>query len=261
MMTVTDRYIHTDEVHNLSSPNIIVPHLIEMLHPVSVVDVGCGTGTFLKVFRNHHVNELLGIDGSWVNPAQLHIERGQFMEADLEKPVRLQRNFDLVLCLEVAEHLDPAASDTLIGTLVSLGKVIVFSAATPMQGGQNHINEQPISFWQEKFAQHGYAFYDSFRDTFWNIGEMEWWYKQNMFLVAHHSVMFPGNIAATKAVKPLDIHIHPDLLKLHVRDKQRAIQRWQKQKQALKSFSSGNEALGLYGIMLLRKLKNLVSRK
>lgn len=261
MGLTAEKYVHTDEVHNLTSPNIIVPYLIAKLHPASVADVGCGTGTFLKAFIDNGVHDVLGIDGAWVKREQLHISEDEFMQADLEQPLNLKRQFDLVLCLEVAEHLDPSASATIVQSLTSLGKVIVFSAATPWQGGQNHINEQPVSFWQEQFAQQGYVFYDLFRNAFWNMAEVDWWYKQNMFLVAHQSLIFPPEIASTKANGKLDVHIHPDLLRQHVKDKQRAIDRWQKQKQALKNYSSGNEALGLYGIMLLRKFKNLLRRK
>ncbi len=260
-MDTTDKYLHTETVHNLTSPNIIVPFLNKLLTPTSVVDVGCGTGTFLKAFQINHVNDLLGIDGPWVKRHQLHIDSDLFIEADLEKPFGIDRQFDVVLCLEVVEHLSPAAVDTIIQSLVSLGKKIVFSAAVPFQGGQNHINEQTIDYWQEKFSAHGYHFYDVFRKAFWNNAEVDWWYKQNMFLVAHESVMFTPEIAQAKACGPIDIYIHPDLLKQHVKQKHRAIEKWQRQKLALKSFAAGHESLPLYGAMLGRKIKNLLFNK
>lgn len=40
------KYIHDEAAHNLNDPEIIVPFIVEMLHPHSVIDVGCGIGTF-----------------------------------------------------------------------------------------------------------------------------------------------------------------------------------------------------------------------
>jgi len=112
----------------------------------------------------------------------------------------------------VAEHLKEASADIFIKGLCSLGKVIVFSAAVPNQGGQNHINEQNFSYWQEKFSKHSFSFYDIFRKEFWNNREIEWWYKQNMFLVAHDSIIFSDEIKNKKIEGPANVFIHPDLL-------------------------------------------------
>lgn len=60
---------------------------------------------------------------------------------DVGAPIELHRRFDLVLCLEVAEHLPASAADTLVRSLTGLGNVIAFSAAIPFQGGANHVNE------------------------------------------------------------------------------------------------------------------------
>ena len=169
------RYIHAEAIHNLDSPKIIVPVLFQWFQPKSVVDVGCGIGTFLKVFKDLGVMEILGVDGTWVDRSKLYISDQEFMVADLEKPVILPKTFDLVLSLEVAEHLSPEASETFVDSLVSLGKIIIFSAAIPNQGGQNHLNEQNYSYWQEKFKKRGYRFVDICRQRFWNEREVEWW--------------------------------------------------------------------------------------
>lgn len=195
----------------MQSPNVIVPFLIEKFHPSSVIDVGCGIGTFLHVFKQRGVSDIKGVDGTWVNKDQLYIDKTEFMEADLEKPIRLDREFDLVLCLEVAEHLSPDAADTIVGSLTSLGKVIVFSAATVKQGGQNHINEQEFSYWKTKFEARGYKIVDFFRPHFWNVEKIQWWYKQNMFLVLHNSVDARPFETARDSFSDANVLIHPDL--------------------------------------------------
>lgn len=205
------KYIHQRDTHNLHSPNVIVPYLITKFKPVSVVDVGCGIGTFLHVFKQYGVKNILGIDGKWVNKDQLYIDSNEFMEADLEKLVKVDKTFDLVLCLEVAEHLSIGSADTLVDNLTRLGKTIVFSAATSKQGGQNHLNEQPFSYWKEKFAIHGYRVIDLFRPAFWNEKTVQWWYKQNMFLIVHHSLNTLELELNLTTISEEHLLIHPEL--------------------------------------------------
>ncbi len=181
------RYIHDEEAHNLSSPKKIVPVLMELINPESVVDVGCGIGTFLYQFKQAGVREVLGIDGSWVNRSLLskYLDHNEFMQKDLELPLAIERKFDLVICMEVVEHLKKSSADIITANLTSLGNIILFSAAPPFQGGQNHVNEQWLSYWQEKFLRRGYMMHDVLRTFFWDDPEVDWWYKQNMVLVAH----------------------------------------------------------------------------
>ena len=47
------------------SARVTVPLVIDAISPRSVVDVGCGLGAWLAVFREHGVDDLLGYDGPW----------------------------------------------------------------------------------------------------------------------------------------------------------------------------------------------------
>src|SRR5882757_4106362 len=103
-----ERYVHDTHTHNLVSPSEIVSILGKSLSPKSVVDVGCGTGTFLHEFKKQGVRKVLGIDGPWANKELLaaNLEQHEFQEKNLEEPIRLNEKFDLAVCVEVAEHLD-----------------------------------------------------------------------------------------------------------------------------------------------------------
>jgi SAM-dependent methyltransferase len=183
MSVIKKRYVHEPEVHNTRSPKLIVPLIIDLLHPRSVVDVGCGIGTFLAVFKENGVDEILGLEGEWLDTKNLEVSKDKILITDLEKPFSHDKKFDLALCIEVAEHLSESSADTIVNTLTGLSDIILFSAALPGQGGQNHINEQWAQYWQEKFAKKGYRFYDEIRRKIWNNPEIDWWYKQNMFFV------------------------------------------------------------------------------
>jgi SAM-dependent methyltransferase len=217
------KYFHLEEFHNLRAPSVIVPDLLALLRPRSVVDIGCGLGTFLAPFRESGVIDLMGIDGNWVNRHQLYIDEKYFIEADLEKPFDFRRRFDLAICVEVAEHLDPRSADTIVATLCSASDIIVFSAALPGQGGENHLNEQPFDYWQEKFAKRGYQYFDIFRHRYWNDDRIDWWYRQNMFLVANRSVQFGDEIEKTRIKGTVESAIHPELFANVLADRDRLL--------------------------------------
>jgi len=176
-------YVHTESIHNLSAPRVIVPLVMQMVRPVSVLDVGCGTATWLKVFEENAVHDVMGVDGGHLDRSLLKISADRFLEKDLRQHFSLGRKFDLVLSLEVAEHLDERSADAHVQTLIDHGDTILFSAAIPGQGGQNHVNEQWPEYWQDKFGRHGYHFHDAIRPQIWNNPQVDWWYRQNIFLV------------------------------------------------------------------------------
>jgi SAM-dependent methyltransferase len=161
------------------SASHIVPLVMTLVRPTSVIDVGCGTGSFLSVFKKNGVREVFGVDGQWAKP---ELAPGEFQPADLSKPLSLGRRFDLVVSLEVAEHLDPSSADAFVRSLVSLGPVVLFSAAIPYQGGTGHVNEQWPDYWATRFAREGYEQIDCLRSQLWTNREVEWWYAQNTFL-------------------------------------------------------------------------------
>ncbi|TFV97260.1 methyltransferase domain-containing protein [Algoriphagus kandeliae] len=199
-------YIHTSDIHNLNSPNTILPILFEIFKPKSILDVGCGIGTWLKSSSNLGVLDILGIDGEYVNRDLLLINEESFRGFDLNFEFNLNRQFDLILCLEVAEHLSESSSNVLINSLVKHSNVILFSAAIPGQGGQNHLNEQWPVYWVEKFSKHGFVFLDIIRPIIWDNPQIDFWYKQNIFLVVKES----HELAAKFKSSSLSL-VHPEL--------------------------------------------------
>ena len=176
------KYIHEEVVHNFKAANEVVPTLIKLLEPKSVVDVGCGIGTWLKVFKDNGVKNILGIDGEYVDKNLLKIEFESFKDFDLEKLYISNSKYDLAISLEVAEHLSELNSDVFIKTLTGLSDTVIFSAAIPNQGGQNHINEKEPRYWIEKFESLEYKTLDILRPIFWNNTNIDWWYRQNFIL-------------------------------------------------------------------------------
>jgi len=183
------KYLHNEEVHNLDDPQRIVPVLIDKFKPKSVLDVGCGIGNFLSEFKKGGVQKVLGVDGAWVDRKILHkyLNEEEFQDSDLEKPIKLDQKYDLVISLEVAEHLKLSSAEIFVKSLVDAGDIVVFSAAIPGQGGQNHVNEQPLSYWKKIFESYDFSLYDELRSMIWNDTSVSWWYRQNMVIFKSNS--------------------------------------------------------------------------
>jgi SAM-dependent methyltransferase len=156
--------------------------LLAVLKPTSVLDIGCGRGGWLKAFGEAGAEHLVGIDGPWNSQTKMLDARIEFRSVNLEQLQPLNEKFDLSMSLEVGEHLTPAASDGLVNALCSASDVVMFGAARTGQGGVNHINEQPASYWASKFKANGYFPVDYFRPKAWGVAEIQRWYRQNTFL-------------------------------------------------------------------------------
>ncbi len=178
-------FYDSQEQGSVASARVIVPYVLQLLQPKSVADIGCGVGTWLSVYAQHGVKEILGIDGEYVDQTRLYIDQQQFMPHDLSKPIALDRTFDLVQSLEVAEHIDQTRADQFVETITSLGKAVLFGAAIPYQLGTGHINEQYVDYWIPLFEKRGYHPVDCIRPQVWNQREVEVWYRQNTLLFLH----------------------------------------------------------------------------
>ena len=194
----------------------IVAVLKDYVQPLSVLDVGCGTGSFLAVCQQAGVSDLKGIDGPWLDPAVLCVDPARVSTWDLDFSLDLGRRYDLVACMEVAEHLSPERADGFVADLVRHGDLILFSAAVPFQGGAGHRNEHWPSFWADKFNGHGFVPIDLFRPQLWDDAGVLWWLRQNLLLFAHpRQFKLNSSLAdyygATRRRMPLDV-VHPVLL-------------------------------------------------
>lgn len=174
---------------SLRSARVVAPIVNDLVKPASVLDVGCGRGTWLAAFTELGITDVLGIDGDYVDHAELKIPAERFRPVNLADPPALGRTFDLAVCLEVAEHLPENSAPKLVTLLTDSAPVVLFSAALPEQGGTDHINERWPLFWRELFAQRDYVRLDPIRPRVWRDRRVEWWYQQNTFLFVKQSAL------------------------------------------------------------------------
>lgn len=184
MQSYTEEFYEYVREGSKESAKEIIPIIFEFIQPKSVIDVGCGVGTWLSVFQAHGVEDVWGIDGDYVDKNAIEIPKERFLTFDLKSPFRFNRQFDLVVSLEVGEHLPNECAETFVDSLTKLAPVILFSAAIPFQGGTQHVNEQWQDYWVKHFQNKGYVAIDCIRNRVWENERVEFWYAQNMLVFA-----------------------------------------------------------------------------
>jgi hypothetical protein len=204
-MNMSIDYTHAANQHSIQAARAVLPVLLSKTPAKSLLDVGCGAGTWSRVALDLGIREVVGLDGVPIPAEELLIPKDCFRRQDLTTAWDLGRQFDLALCLEVAEHLDSQFAKLLIQSFAVHSKVIAFSAAAPGQVGQDHVNCRWPAYWQELFNAEGFTCDDSVRWEIWNEGAPEPWYRQNLFVAVHD----PQRAGSEPRLQPV---VHPEFL-------------------------------------------------
>lgn len=212
MLAYNKRFYQGHLESSRQSAREIIPLVMELVQPQSVIDLGCGLAAWLSVFREEGVEDIWGVDGDWVREELLQIPPERFLAFDLSRPFRRDRQFDLVMSLEVAEHLPATSAPIFVDSLVSLGPVILFSAAIPFQGGVDHINEQWPEYWVELFHNKNYEVVDCIRRKIWHNPNVKYEHAQNILLFVSREYLEKHDLLkkelAENSLFPLSI-VHP----------------------------------------------------
>ena len=182
-----ERFYKSQMDGSYRSASEYVNHLSKIYKPQSVIDFGCGRGTWLKAFKDIGVEQLVGLDGKWNSQDRMVEPSIKFVPVDLNEPINISEKFDIAISLEVAEHLKESSADNFVKNMTTLSDVVMFGAAYTSQGGIDHINEQPPTYWANIFLKYGYVPYDLFRPVFWGSSKISFWYQQNTFLYVRSS--------------------------------------------------------------------------
>jgi len=162
----------------------IAETLVAVFHCRTVLDVGCATGELLVALKALGVRAS-GVDAApearvYARPAAAELMR--LGDATRKSSWTECNGVDVIVCLEVAEHIPRRRGPLLIARLCQAGETIVFSAAPPGQGGSGHVNERPWAYWQNLFRRNGadedVSCTALVRQQFEMRGAL-WWYAAN----------------------------------------------------------------------------------
>lgn len=188
-----------------ASAAVVVPLLLQHIHPRRVVDVGCGEGWWAQAFADRGC-DVIGMDSGGVRKSPLG---DRLIPHDLTRPLPkdLTGRFDLAVCLEVAEHLLAKRADGLVADLCAIAPLVLWSAAIPGQGGVGHVNEQWPDYWVPRFERQGFAVSGALRWPIWADQQVEPWYRQNLLLAAAVPAKLPKLFTGPAAI-PFNL-VHP----------------------------------------------------
>jgi hypothetical protein len=168
-----------------ASARVVTQLMLGEMRIASLLDVGAGHGAWAAAWLAAGVADVVAVDGDYVARDRLAIPPDRFVAHDLTRPLSLGRRFDLVQSLEVAEHLPEALAGRFVQSLVDHGDIVLFSSAVPNQGGEHHVNEQPLDYWRVHFARHGYEAYDWLRPKLRDERRVKPWYRFNSIIYAN----------------------------------------------------------------------------
>lgn len=200
--------MHSINAGSSQSAAIVLDALAPVIEtlPCSAIDIGCGSGSWAAAFAARFGGaDVRGVDGDYVDRSHLQIDTGRFLAYDLSRHLPADRRYGLAISLEVAEHLPFESGPDLVRTLVDHADHVLFSAAVPGQGGEFHVNEQPLEYWRSLFLAHGYAAVDCVRPMLSSDRRVEPWYRYNSILYVRTNRLVDLPAPFYDAIVPADI--------------------------------------------------------
>ncbi len=181
--------------------------------PRSYLDLGSGTGAMVNCARKLS-SDAYGVDlingpEHWFTTHDLtqpfyydeFEDKGEWVgvwKSDYSRPTNHRAKvFDLITCLEVAEHLPLDSHETLVNTIArhlrpqpnmdDPSGYVLFSAAPPGQAGEHHIGNRSAVEWRSMFYERGISFREDYTRQLaclfgWVTGPASHWLAANLMV-------------------------------------------------------------------------------
>ncbi|NET02000.1 MAG: class I SAM-dependent methyltransferase [Sphaerospermopsis sp. SIO1G1] len=178
----------------LQSAPVISDSIHQEFDPLTVIDVGCGTGALLMELQQRGITGI-GLEYSTAALKYCQTRGLKVKKFDIESYQAIDDVADVCISTEVAEHLPATYANKYVDLLTKISDIVVMTAAPPGQGGTDHVNEQPNEYWIEKFQQRKFDFDSALTLKLrreWEAKNVFYWYYQNVMIFKkclnhHHS--------------------------------------------------------------------------
>ena len=136
----------------LAQFSAIAEHIVAALQPSSVLDAGCAFGFLVEALRQRNV-EAFGID---ISAHAIQNVQADTLPYCQRRSVTddLDRDYDLIVCIEVLEHMSPREAEVAVANFCRHARSILFSSSPEDFREPTHLNVQPPEYWSELFARH-----------------------------------------------------------------------------------------------------------
>lgn len=134
----------------------LVKTILELYQPPKrMADLGCGDGWYCKQFKDAGWNEVHGYEGCQeVKKFNIYDD---IMIIDLSLKRYVDIYYDFVLCIEVGEHIPKEKEQVFFDNVREFcSRHLIYSHATPGQGGRGHLNERPQEYVNEQLTKRGF---------------------------------------------------------------------------------------------------------
>ena len=136
----------------------IADRIVEYFLPKTVLDAGCANGYLVRALREK------GVDAYGVDISSYAIESA---DAELRKYLNVQslteplpkhfpEKYDLVVTIEVLEHMQPEDGALAIKRLCSYSDAVLFSSTPHDLDNKTHVNVQQAEYWAKQFADNSF---------------------------------------------------------------------------------------------------------
>jgi len=132
----------------------IAGRIVSDIQPRTVLDAGCALGLLVETLRGRGV-DAFGIDLSAFaiehvyEPFQIFCSRASAAD-------QLQRRYDLIVSIEVLEHMSPADAEASLANFCAHTDDVLFSSTPSHFAETTHVNVRPPEYWAAEFARHGF---------------------------------------------------------------------------------------------------------
>lgn len=157
-------YYHShcgDDPYSLDSPawlsfyGAIADEIVRSLTPRRVFDAGCAVGFLVAALWDRNV-DAYGRDISSYAISQARADVREYCSVgSIADPI--EGEYDLVLCIEVLEHMTEQEAVQAIASMTRAAPRILFSSTPSDFDEPTHVNVRPTLYWLRLFAAAGFA--------------------------------------------------------------------------------------------------------